>query len=202
MEFVSICHHNQVSQVQNKRIIPQRAFASMQITHWVPGAHLSVPPRSWCELALDDLQRGIRLIQKVYPASIDPQFHIATREGNYMISMARGQNQHDQQKCMELLKDFMAWKGASHLIVTEQTTKPASVMVTAVSADAALVLRSLIKLTPLDFLKPQLLPYTCLDKEFIALLPRMTRTFSPQRTRQFERWFGENGKYPAVFTKR
>ena len=48
-------------------------------------------PATLDELVRADLERAQRLVRKVHPDPIDPQFRITTQEGDYGVSSAAGQ---------------------------------------------------------------------------------------------------------------
>ena len=120
--------------------LKRKTRTGMHIGNWAPGTYLDPPPRGWSEFVLDDLQHGIRLIQQRYPKPIDPHFFIDIQEQNFMVCMPLGINEQEQQKRRILLRDFMAWKGASSFVMVNQTHNPDAVLATAVSSGAIMAL--------------------------------------------------------------
>jgi len=174
----------------------------MHNDNWLPGAYPNPLPRSWYEFVMADLQHAIRLIQKTHPVPIDTQFRLASRNGHYFIALPLGQTEQDRLQRMKAIKDFMAWKGVSYFIMVSQTSEAGAntVTVTAICAGAFIAMKSSVSCNPLDFSKPRLLAHYNIERDVIDLLPRMSHVFPPHRIRQLNRWFGPNGKYPAVFT--
>ena len=67
-------------------------------------------PHTLKGLLLADLQRAQNLISKVHPDPIDPQFRIATPDGDYWIAITLTENPKERAKRLALISDFMAIK--------------------------------------------------------------------------------------------
>ena len=66
-------------------------------------------PENFREIVLADLYRAQRLIKKVND-EIDPQFRIATPDGDYAIAMTLSPDRSERLYQMRLVSLFMAWK--------------------------------------------------------------------------------------------
>ena len=81
-------------------------------------------PRTFRELVLADLYRGQRLVEKVHPDPIDPQFRIASPEGDWWIAMTLPDDTKQLQRRLDLVRDFMAWKLAPSFILVSELHEP------------------------------------------------------------------------------
>ena len=71
-------------------------------------------PRNFREIVLADLARAQRLISKIDdPGGIDPQFRIATPEGDFHIAMTLADDPGERLRQMRMVSRFMAWKMAA-----------------------------------------------------------------------------------------
>ena len=68
---------------------------------------MSKRPKSLKELVIADLERAQRLIRKVND-EIDPQFRIATPEGDYWIAMTLPSDAYQRRNILSNLSLFMA----------------------------------------------------------------------------------------------
>ena len=71
--------------------------------------YLPHAPRNFRELVLADLLRAQRLILRI-DDEIDPQFRIASPEGDWWIGMTLSADLHERKRQMALVSRFMQWK--------------------------------------------------------------------------------------------
>lgn len=168
------------------------------IDPWEPGAYLDPPPQTWPEFVLADLQRGIRLIQKISPDPIDPQLRIGTPEGDYWIGITLGDSDAVRHERLQLIKDFLAWKQAVSLIWVSELLEPDAVIAVGFAAENVFGLLCRIERQPLTFAQPVFLPATQIDEKLLQLLPRGSRTVTAADINRLEQYFGPEGLFPAV----
>ena len=77
-------------------------------------------PNTLKELVLADLERAQRLIRKVHPDPIDPQFRIASAEGDWWIGITLTENAKERARRLGLVSDFMAWKLSPGFILASE----------------------------------------------------------------------------------
>ena len=90
-------------------------------------------PRTFRELVLADLYRGQRVVEKVHLDPIDPQFRIASPEGDWWIAMTLPDDIKQRQRRLDLVGDFMAWKLAPSFILVSELHEPDCVYAVGVS---------------------------------------------------------------------
>lgn len=155
------------------------------------------------ELVRADLERAQGLIRKVHPDAIDPQFRIATPEGDYWIGITLTDNAKERARRMALVSDFMAWKLSPGFGLATELHKPDSVLSVAIMGKDYAALISLIDRNPMGlsgvrFSPPKRLLRENMDPEIFRLVPRGARTLTSARLKELQTWFGPGGKFPAV----
>src|SRR5262245_21726878 len=85
-------------------------------------------PASLPEIVRFDLERAQRLVRKVHPDPIDPQFRIATPEGDYWIGITLSEKLKERQRRMQMVSDFMAWKLSPGFVMASELHDPDAVM--------------------------------------------------------------------------
>jgi len=81
-------------------------------------------PQTLLELVRADLERAQRLIRKVHPEPIDPQFRIASPEGDWWIGITLTENMRERARRLALVSDFMAWKLSPGFILASELHEP------------------------------------------------------------------------------
>ena len=76
-------------------------------------------PRTFKELVEADLRRAARLIIKVQD-EVDPQFRIATPEGDYAIAVTLSRDPRERMMMLRRVSAFMAWKNAMGFILASE----------------------------------------------------------------------------------
>jgi hypothetical protein len=155
-------------------------------------------PRTLKELVQADLERAQRLIQKVHPDPIDPQFRVASPEGDWWIGITLTENAKERARRLALVSDFMAWKLSPGFILASELHEPDAVLCLGLQPNEYWVLIALIERKPLTFSTPKFVKRENMDPVMLDLLPRGSRTITKARAKELAQWFGPNGKFPAV----
>jgi hypothetical protein len=155
-------------------------------------------PQTLKELVQADLERAQRLIRKVHPDPIDPQFRIVSPEGDWWIGITLTENAKERARRLALVSDFMAWKLAPGFILASELHEPDAVLSLGLLHNDYYALISLIERKPLAFSAPKLVKRENMDAAMLKLLPRGSRTITTARAKELAQWFGPNGKFPAV----
>jgi hypothetical protein len=155
------------------------------------------------ELVRADLERAQGLIRKIHPDPIDPQFRIATPEGDYWIGITLTDNAKERARRMALVSDFMAWKLSPGFVLATEVHKPDCVLSVGIMHKDYAALLSLIKRSPFGlpasaFSTPKQVLRENMDPEIFKLVPRGARTLTMARLKELQDWFGPEGKFPAV----
>ena len=83
-------------------------------------------PQSFQDLTLSDLQRAQRLLRKVYPDPIDPQFRIATPEGDFWLGVCArksdGQSKPSRRRLLTALPRCLVFQ---YMIMAASRFRPA-----------------------------------------------------------------------------
>jgi hypothetical protein len=140
------------------------------------------------------LERAQRLVRKIHPDPIDPQFRIATPEGDCWIAMTLT----EKSKRMDLVSDFMAWKLSPGFVMASELREPDAIMSIGLMRDEYWALISVIQRNPLSFGAPKSILRENMDPEIFKLQARGGRTITSARMKELELWFGARGKFPAV----
>src|SRR5258706_11447054 len=156
-------------------------------------------PRTFKEIVLSDLLRGQRLVRRIDDeGGIDPQFRIATSEGDIAIAMTLSQNAWERLNQMNVLKTFMAWKMALGFIMTTELHQPDAIIAAGVNRKGTLAVMSTISRKPLRFGEPEWLSPNAVNDEVLQLLPRGACVISESQIAEIGRFFGPTGLFPAV----
>jgi hypothetical protein len=125
-----------------------------------------------------DLERAQHLVCKAHPAPIDPQFRIASPDGDWRIGITLTENVKERARRLALVSDFMAWKLSPGFILATELHEPDALVSVGVRRDNYAALISLIRREPLGFEPAKLLKRENIDPAMLALLPRGTRTIT------------------------
>jgi hypothetical protein len=98
---------------------------------------------------------------------------------------------------------FMAWKQALGFTLASELIKPDCVYCLGVAAKEVVACFSRIIRQPRPWTTANFGPIEWIDRspigqEMIDLLPRGPRAMTPAETAQLHKWFGPEGRYPAV----
>lgn len=145
-----------------------------------------------------DLERAQRLIRRTGD-EIDPQFRIASPQGDFWIAMTLSHDETERAQQMALLSDFMALKLAPAFVMAAEIAEPDAVSAVGFTVRGEFAgAVSMIGREPLRFSAPMWLARDQVGEDLAALLPRGSRALSAKRIAELEAMFGPSGRFPAV----
>ena len=159
-------------------------------------------PKTMTELAEADLRRAARLLIKVQD-EIDPQFRIATPDGDYWLAVTLPPDVTARAAMFRRIATFMAWKQATAFTLACELIEPDCVYCVGIAAHQRYACLALIERRPQPWTKASFgtvewLPDASIDPAVTALLPTAPRPLTPKDVSAAEKWFGRNGIHPAV----
>jgi hypothetical protein len=159
-------------------------------------------PKTLRDFVEADLRRAARLIIKVQD-EIDPQFRFSTPEGDYHLAVTLPADDDERRSMLARVSAFMAWKQARSFTLASELIEPDAVYCLGVTAGDACACFSRIRRAPRPWSKASFGPIEWMQRaqigeEMIALLPREPRSMTPKETALLHKWFGPEGRYPAV----
>jgi hypothetical protein len=160
-------------------------------------AYLPHTPRTFREIVHADLLRAQRLKLRIED-EIDPQFRIASPDGDWWIGMTLDQDLAKREKQMRLVSRFMASKLSPAFTLASEIISPDAVYCIGVSHRECHAALSRILRKPLRFKEIEWLSRAQIGDEYVALLPRGETKLDAKQIAELEEWFGPAGKYPAV----
>jgi hypothetical protein len=159
--------------------------------------HLAEPPRNFREIVPADLLRAQRLILRTQ-VEIDPQFRIASPEGDWWIGMTLEADSQKRGYQMNLVSRFMRWKMSSAFTMASELAVPNAVCCVGVSHHECHGVLSPIRRDPIRFGSEQWLTRAEIGDDVPSLLPRGAASLNVAALRELEEWFGVDGKFPAL----
>ena len=149
-----------------------------------------------------DMRRAARLIIRLQD-EIDPQFRIATPEGDYHLAVPLPKSHVDRRPMMRRVSTFMAWKQAASFIMASEIVFPDAVYALGVSQMEAHACMAHIAREPRPWAAANFGPVQWLDprqigQELLDLLPRGARVITAAELEMLEKWFGPEGRCPVV----
>jgi hypothetical protein len=159
-------------------------------------------PRNLREIVEADLRRAARLVIKIQD-EIDPQVRIATPEGDYFIAVTLPADPYQRKVILRNLSLFMAWKQALGFTLASEIYEPdavycAGIMLKERHACLARIKREPRPWTAKNFGSVEWVPESSIDPVLLDLLPRGAREMTARDLDTLEKWFGAEGKFPAV----
>jgi hypothetical protein len=159
-------------------------------------------PWNFREIIEADLRRAARLVIKIQD-EIDPQFRIATPEGDYHLSVTLPADTYGRKTILRNLSLFMSWKQALGFTLASELYEPDSIYCAGIfpkerHAWLARINREPKPWTAKNFGAVEWLPEDTIDPALLDLLPRAGRAMTNRDLAALEKWFGANGKFPAV----
>jgi hypothetical protein len=152
---------------------------------------------SFKDLVLADLRRAQQLIARVGD-EIDPQFRIASLEGDYWIALTFTDDEAERARRLALVSDFMALKSSPGFVLATEIKVPDAVVAMGVTHTQRVGVLSRIDRKPLTFAEEEWLDEAEVAEEIFDLLPRGRRELSEAHMLEIERFFGPGGQFPAV----
>src|SRR5262245_26621557 len=92
-----------------------------------PMRYLPHTPRNFREIVLADLLRAQRIIQRI-DDEIDPQFRIASPEGDWWIAVTLDPDLAERRRLTRLISKFMAWKLSASFTMASELITPNAVI--------------------------------------------------------------------------
>ena len=159
--------------------------------------YLPHAPRTFRELVLADLLRAQRLILRVQD-EIDPQFRIASPEGDWWIGMTLDPDLRKRERQMSLVSRFMQWKLSLAFTLASELKEPDAVYCVGVSHHECVAVMSVIARSPIRFAPEHWLTREQIGDDYPSLLPRGKSSLDARAIAELEEWFGPAGKFPAM----
>jgi len=159
--------------------------------------YLPHAPRNFREIVLADLLRAQRLIMRVQD-EIDPQFRIASPEGDWWIGITLSDDVERRKREMSLVSRFMQWKLSPAFTLASEYARPDSVACIGVSHHECLAAASLIARNPIRFGPVEWLTRAQIADDVPGMLPKGAASLDARSLAELEEWFGPAGKFPAV----
>lgn len=160
-------------------------------------------PATFRECVEADLRRGARLIIKVQD-ELDPQFRMATREGDYHIAVTLPPDDYERRRIHRALATFMAWRQVLAFTMCAELVQPDSVFCIGISTTERHACLSRITREPRPWTAANFAPVHWLSRSQAqhpfaeGLLPDGPRALTPKEVAACNAWFGTGGKFPAV----
>jgi hypothetical protein len=163
---------------------------------------LARDPQNFREIVEADLRRAGRLIVKIQD-EIDPQIRVATPEGDYHIALTLPPDDYGRRSALRALALFLAWKQALAFTFASEIYTPDAVYCVGIGprerfACIARIERNPKPWTAKNFSPAEWLPDASIDPAMIELLPTGAREMTAKDLATLEKWFGANGKFPAI----
>ena len=153
--------------------------------------------RNFRELVLADLLRAQRLVQQI-DDEIDPQFRIASAEGDWWIGITLSDDLKTRELQMRMVSRFMQWKMSPAFTLASELKDPDAVCCVGVSHRECHGVLSHIARSPLRFSREQWLTRAQIGDELPAMLPRGTTVLDDRAIAELMELFGAQGKFPAM----
>ena len=161
-----------------------------------------IEPAAFKNLVEADVRRAARLVINVQD-EIDPQFRIATPEGDYWIAIELPSQENERHIILGQLATFMVWKQALTFTLACELASPDCVWCCGISrnerhACIARIARSPRPWSSKTFAAVEWLPVASINPMIAGLLPVGPRAMTPKDISGLQRWFGADGKFPVV----
>ena len=154
-------------------------------------------PRNFREIVLADLLRAQRLILRIQD-EIDPQFRIASSEGDWWIGMTLADDLRKRERQMALVSRLMECKLSPAFTIASELKEPDAVYCVGVSHHECYGVLSLITRKPIRFSSEQWLTRAQIGDEVPAMLPKGQTSLDARAIAELHEWFGPSGKFRAV----
>jgi hypothetical protein len=157
-------------------------------------------PRTFREAVEADLRRAARILIQVQ-AKLDPQFRIATPEGDYWLAAPFPNDQRRRTAMLDRIRRFLAWKHAFAFTLASELVAPDALWCVGITFREHLV--SLITREPRPWTRDSFGPVKWLPAQKIgsvvrSLLPHGSPTLTNEEIAELQAWFGVRGIYPAM----
>ena len=155
------------------------------------------PPRDFREVVLADLLRAQRLKIRIED-EIDPQFRIASPDGDWWIALTLDSDLTQRKRQMALISKFMASKLSPAFTMACELAEPDALCCVGVSHRECHGVMSHTRRDPLIFLPEHWLTPEQIDPDLLALLPRRETALDARTLMELKDWFGPRGRFLAL----
>jgi hypothetical protein len=163
---------------------------------------MAFEPQTFRDIVEADLRRAARLVIKVQD-DIDPQFRIATQEGDYWLAVTLPAEAIARNAMLRRIGTFLVWKQATAFTLACELVDPDCVYCVGIAGRERHACLARVRRHPKPWTAASLgtvewLPDTAIDPVIAALLPNGPRSLTPKDVAAAEKWFGRDGRFPAV----
>jgi hypothetical protein len=137
--------------------------------------------RALKDIVLNDLKRAQKLVRALAGAGggIEPQFRIATPEGDFWIAMPLSDDRDERPHQIGLIRKFMASKTSIAFTMAAEANEPDGVFCLGVTYREALCAISAIERSPLRFSPIKWPEPSQVSEELLSLLPHGQTALTP-----------------------
>ncbi|MCB1510986.1 MAG: hypothetical protein KDJ36_08785 [Hyphomicrobiaceae bacterium] len=134
---------------------------------------------------------------------IDPQIRMATPKGDFHLAMQLPGSEREREALLARLKVLMAWKQVLGFTWACELFEPDAVYCAGVFGREQHAALMRIERSPRpwragNFGAVEWLPSEAIDPALAALRPSGPVALTPAQVSECQRWFGPDGKFPAV----
>jgi hypothetical protein len=158
-------------------------------------------PRTFREAVEADLRRAARIIIRVQH-ELDPQFRIATPEGDYWLTVPFPRDVR-RTAMLGRVRKFLAWKQAFAFTLASEIVFPDAVQCVGITFHERHACLSRIAREPRPWTKQSFGPVEWLSpnmigRDILSLLPEGSLALAIADISELQAWFGARGKFPAM----
>ena len=159
-------------------------------------------PRTFADIVAADLRRAARLIIK-HQDELDPQFRIATPEGDYALAITFPVGASARADLFGHLATFCAWKRAIAVTMAFELSEPDALVCIGLTQATRLACITPITRHPhpwcaANFGMIDWIDNPAIEPSMAALLPHDPQPLTPKAVAAAETLFGSTGTFPAV----
>jgi hypothetical protein len=158
-------------------------------------------PRTFREAVEADLRRAARILIQVQ-AKLDPQFRIATPEGDYWLAAPFPNDKRRRTAMLDRIRRFLAWKHAFAFTVASELVAPDALRCVGIAFREHHACLSFFAREPRPWNRDSFGPVEWLSAQSIgpvipSLLPHGSLALTNEEIAELQAWFGVRGLYPA-----
>ena len=126
-----------------------------------------------------------------------PRFRVIAPEGQTVVMLPLPDDLSEKVRCMALIRDYMAWRGATAFVLSAEMQTPDAVMALGVTRAACGGLQRPIIRVPLDLGPERMLEREVIGEGFSDLLPKPGQEIDAEAKAELLRVFGTGGEFEA-----
>jgi hypothetical protein len=158
-------------------------------------------PRTFREAVEADLRGAARILIQVQ-AKLDPQFRIATPEGDYWLAVPFPTDKQRRAAMLDRIRRFLAWKQAFAFTLANELVAPDALWCVGIAfrehhACLSFIAREPRPWTRDSFGSVKWLPAQKIGSVIPSLLPHGSSALTNEEIAELQAWFGVRGIYPA-----